>query len=198
VAYVAVSSGSLCNYGNRNLRWVRMQSCARSRSHSHNGIYPDDGGSRLRIRTGPIRPAFNPSRRYQPIVRVKSAHLSATARTKPWCVPHSQQIRLADCITKVQKGNPVDFLCRSQRCGPEQTSVQALQLFGFAIARRKRAPGVGRTRDHRDTPLGSRFKPDLKSGLAWKPPRFAAGVFFCGNRIDNRRRMLSTWNQGKR
>ena len=101
-------------------------------------------------------------------------------------------------LQKFKKAIRLIFFCRSQRCGPEQTSVQALQLFGFAIARRKRAPGVGRTRDHRDTPLGSRFKPDLKSGLAWKPPRFAAGVFFCGNRIDNRRRMLSTWNQGKR
>jgi hypothetical protein len=80
--------------------------------------------------------------------------------------------------------------------------VQALQLLGFAIAHRKRAQGVGRTRDHRDTPLASRFKPYLKSGLAWKlsyrAVLFVAGVFFCGDRMDNRRRMLSIWNQGKR
>jgi hypothetical protein len=71
------------------------------------------------------------------------------------------------------------FFAEVSDADPEQTSVQALQLFGFAIARRKRAPGVGRTRDHRDTPIESRFKPDLKSGLAWKLS-YRAPAIRCG------------------
>ena len=56
----------------------------------------------------------------------------------------------------------MNFFAEVSDGGAEQISVQALQLFGFAIARRKRAPGVGRTRDHWDTPLESAIQTGLE------------------------------------
>jgi hypothetical protein len=81
---------------------------------------------------------------YQTIVRVNSAGLSmisphrALARST-----HSQFILLADCITKARKGNAVEFLPNSAMCDAADT-VQTLQFFGFAIARRRRRPPVVR------------------------------------------------------
>jgi hypothetical protein len=134
MAYVAVSFGSLWNDQNRNLRWVKTQSRARSVSHSHNGNlsrwrrepHANPDWTQSVSFQSPKALAVRRSRQFRPFMS-DSRH-QTLARSI-----HSQQILLADCITKARKGNAVDLLCRSQRCGPGRTSYKRCSFLDLQL-----------------------------------------------------------------
>ena len=75
--------------------------------------------------------------------------------------------------------SPTDFAPISQ--------VQLMQVQGRNLGTVRRNP---ERRRHQLTPDGSPHQ--ARSGLTQRPPQHAAGVFFCAERMDNRRRMSST------